>query len=168
VLTKARAGYGAAVATKFGHFGLHSQRSVADCVFLESKSGQRSTVVDRHGDSKWARSLHGGVDRNGDGMDAQTAGVCSVEEGCVLVEGCFAREKDEHYMELVIDFSMRDQTAVETLHSFLHSILDNALGPRLELLKAALPKFHENQKKDNYPIVQPGADEDTPAESVLS
>jgi hypothetical protein len=96
VLTEASVGYGAAVATKFGHFGLHSQRSVADCVFLESKSGQRTTLVDRHGDSKWARSLHGGVDRNGDGMDAQTAGVCSVE-GCVLVEGCFARE---HYCQI--------------------------------------------------------------------
>jgi hypothetical protein len=91
VLTEARAGYGAATATNFGHFGLHSQRSVADCVFLESKSRQRSTVVDRYGDSKWAGSLHGGVDWNGGsgplGKNAQTAGVCNVEEGSSVQSG---------------------------------------------------------------------------------
>lgn len=78
------------------------------------------------------------------------------------------REGDEHYMELVFDFSMRDQAALETLRSFLHNILDNALGPRLQSLKAVLPKFHEKQKKGEYPMVQPAADEGTPSESAVS
>lgn len=77
------------------------------------------------------------------------------------------REGDNHYMELLFEFFMRDQNALETLRGYLHNILTNTLGPRLESLKAVLPKFQEDQKKGVYPVVQPPA-EGTPSQSAVS
>lgn len=75
------------------------------------------------------------------------------------------REGAEHYMELEYDFSMRDEAALETLRGFLRNVLDNALGERLESIKATLPEFAESQARGRYPAVRPLEDDATPSES---
>ncbi|KAF2241400.1 hypothetical protein BU26DRAFT_525225 [Trematosphaeria pertusa] len=51
----------------------------------------------------------------------------------------------DHHMELVEEFSMRKEADVRKARTVLRNILDYALGPRLQSLKAALPSFATNR-----------------------
>ena len=106
-----------------------------------------------------------------DGISPTTVQTCHFSVQSDLQHGglwVHWREESDHYMELVYDFSMRDQTALENLRGLLLNVLNNALGERLKSIKATLPKFAESQKCDRYPAVRPVLEDVAPSESSVS
>jgi hypothetical protein len=75
------------------------------------------------------------------------------------------REGVDHHMELVFDFSMRDQSQLEQLRTRLHNILEHAVGERLKTIKVALPKLADSQASNRFPTYRSTDDKTTPSES---
>lgn len=87
---------------------------------------------------------------------------CDLQHGGLWVHW---REGDKHHMELEFDFSMRDESQLAQLRIRLHNILKHAVGERLDMIKAALPKLAESQASSRFPTYRFTEDKTSPSES---
>jgi hypothetical protein len=67
-------------------------------------------------------------------------------------------------MEMIFEFSLRDEDEIVKARGILKNILNYALGSRLENIKNALPAFEKSRVKGEGPTVRAGMSTVAPSE----
>jgi hypothetical protein len=74
-------------------------------------------------------------------------------------------DEEGHHMEMIFEFSLREEDKIVEARGILKNILNYALGDRLKNLKNALPAFEKSRVKGKGPTVRAGMSTVAPSEA---
>jgi hypothetical protein len=75
------------------------------------------------------------------------------------------RDEEGHHMEMIFEFSLREENEIVEARGILKNILNHALGNRLENIKNALPAFEKSRVSGKGPTVRAGMSTVAPSEA---
>ncbi|KAF1347372.1 hypothetical protein EJ07DRAFT_142720 [Lizonia empirigonia] len=74
-------------------------------------------------------------------------------------------DEEGHHMEMIFEFSLREEDKIVEARGILKNILNYALGDRLKNLKNALPAFEKSRVKGKGPTIRAGMSTVAPSEA---